>query len=86
MPYTSITELPASVRHVLPTKAQHLFLKVFNEAWTKHRDLPIKEREVVCFKIAWAIIKRSFEKNRIGLWQPIKKENKTSQISRVNFF
>jgi len=78
MPYTSTTELPASVRHVLPVQALNIFLKVFNDAWTKPRDLPVKEREAVCFKIAWAVIKRSFEKNRIGLRQPIKKANKKS--------
>ncbi|HEY9756455.1 MAG TPA: ChaB family protein [Oculatellaceae cyanobacterium] len=64
MPYSSIFELPVSVRHSLPEHAQEIFMMAFNSAYEEQRF-----DEVRAFKIAWAAVKRRYEK-REGKWIP----------------
>jgi cation transport regulator len=54
MPFTNISSLPSAVK-VLPTKAQTMFLNVFNAAYDKYGE----ER---AFKIAWSAVKKKFHK------------------------
>jgi cation transport regulator len=63
MPYTSIDDLPPPVRDNLPKQAQRIFKDAFNKAYHQHEG----EDEVVAFKIAWAAVKRSYEKKK-GKW------------------
>lgn len=62
MPYEKITDLPEPVKHALPKHAQEIFLAVFNSCWGKHNKKAIEEKEVVCHKMAWAAVKRIYEK------------------------
>lgn len=55
MPYNNISELPESVKNVLPKPAQKLFMKVFNASFDKYGE----DR---AFKIAWAAVKKRFKK------------------------
>lgn len=72
MPYENLIDLPASVQHVLPKQAQEIYLAVFNKAWDEYKDLKYRKdgdsREVVAHKVAWAAVKRSYEKVN-GKWQ-----------------
>lgn len=60
MPYRTNAELPASVRHHLPAHAQSIYREAFNHAFGAHEGEA--DREVRAHKIAWAAVKRSYEK------------------------
>jgi cation transport regulator ChaB len=64
MPYSQISDLPASVRRVLPIRAQRIFREVFNASLKKglsHRR---------AFAAAWAAIKKAgYKKGSNGIWK-----------------
>ena len=64
MPYASKADLPDSVRAHLPPHAQGIFREAFNHAFERHGG-----NEATAFRIAWAAVKRSYEKVD-GLWMP----------------
>ena len=65
MPYHRNTELPESVKANLPMRAQDIYRSAFNHAWQDY-DRPearrVDSREVIAHKVAWAAVKRRFEK------------------------
>ncbi len=64
MPYLTNKDLPANIRNVLPSAAQTIFRKAFNSAYKRYgRD------EVRAFRIAWAVVKRSYYKTINGKWR-----------------
>jgi len=66
MPYDSLTDLPDSVRHVLPEHAQEIYLAAFNNAWSEYKAEKDRRdddsRESVAHKVAWSAVKQSYEK------------------------
>ncbi|HSW75433.1 MAG TPA: ChaB family protein [Candidatus Saccharimonadales bacterium] len=63
MPYSSNIELPASIRSHLPSHAQSIFVKAFNSAYAEYGN------EEQAFKVAWAAVKKVYEKNEAtGKW------------------
>jgi cation transport regulator len=68
MPYPTNGSLPASVRLHLPPRAQDIYREAFNHAWTSHALEP--RQEEIAHRIAWAAVKRQFEKGRDGQWHP----------------
>jgi cation transport regulator len=75
MPYKTNTDLPGSVRHVLPTAAQTNFREVYNNAWDECKDPEQRRgnesREEVSNKGAWNAVKQQFEKDEdSGKWKP----------------
>lgn len=73
MPYREIQELPAGVKHHLPQHAQEIYLKTFNAAWNEYRDPDERRghesREEVSHKVAWAAVKKTYEKDDVsGKW------------------
>ncbi|WP_341914441.1 ChaB family protein [Ferrovibrio terrae] len=60
MPYASNADLPANLRERLPAHAQDIFRAAFNHAWRDHSD--DAEREAIAHRIAWAAVKRRYEK------------------------
>ena len=60
MPYEINADLPPSVRNHLPEHAQSIFREAFNHALAKHEGDP--RQEEAAFRIAWAAVKRSYEK------------------------
>lgn len=73
MPYKNLTELPESVREHLPTHAQEIYLAAFNNAWNEYRDPGERRgkasREEVAHKVAWAAVKRKYEKQGDDKWR-----------------
>lgn len=55
MPYAMNDDLPPSVRDHLPSHAQDIFREAFNHAFDRYD-------EATAFRIAWAAVKRSYEK------------------------
>ncbi len=60
MPYGVNQDLPSSVRDHLPEHAQDIFREAFNHAYDAHERDP--RQEEAAFRIAWAAVKRRFEK------------------------
>jgi cation transport regulator len=75
MPYDKNSELPDSVRDNLPSRAQEIYRKAYNNAWETYKD-PDKrrgdaDREETAHRVAWAAVKKEFEKDEdSGEWKP----------------
>jgi cation transport regulator len=72
MPYSSVKELPESVRNVLPEHAQDIYKEAFNSAYSQY-DKPEERRddagqEEVAHKVAWAAVKQKYEKGDDNRW------------------
>ena len=72
MPYKNTSELPDNVKNVLPEHAQHIFLEAFNSAYEQY-DQPEERRgddsrEDVARKVAWAAVKKSYQKGADDSW------------------
>ncbi len=63
MPYSTNADIPASVRNVLPEKAQTIWRKAFNAALEKGYS---EER---CARIAWAAVKNAGYRKTDGQWR-----------------
>ncbi len=75
MPYANIDDLPTSVKEVLPTHAQEIYLSAFNNAWKQYKN-PSKRatpesQEAVSHKVAWAAVKKKYRKKG-HTWTEIK--------------
>jgi cation transport regulator len=55
-PYSNNDQLPPSVKDALPAHAQDIFRNAFNSAYGSGKS------EEVCFKIAWAAVKKNYKK------------------------
>jgi len=60
MPYIVNDDLPPSIKNHLPEHAQDIFREAFNHAFAAHEGDP--RQEEAAFRIAWAAVKRSYEK------------------------
>lgn len=66
MPYEELADLPDAVKNHLPKHAQEIYKEAFNSAWEEYAD-PHKRRddasrEEVAHKVAWAAVKKQYEK------------------------
>lgn len=72
MPYKDDSELPEGVRNVLPEHAQHIYREAFDNAYEEYKDSKDRQgaadREETSHKVAWAAVKRSYEKGDDGKW------------------
>ncbi len=70
MPYTDTSDLPPAVRKALPAHAQEIYLAAFNAAYDEYRDRGAEGREETAHKVAWAAVKKKYEKSADGEhWQ-----------------
>jgi cation transport regulator len=72
MPYQNLSDLPASVQDNLPEHAQEIYLEAFNSAYDQY-DQPDERREgasreETAHRVAWAAVKKVYEKNDEGRW------------------
>ena len=72
MPYSSIEDLPASVRDNLPKHAQEIYKEAFNSAWDEYKDADDRRgdasREETAHRVAWAAVKQKYEKGEDERW------------------
>jgi cation transport regulator len=67
MPYKDISDLPEQVKDNLPKHAQEIYMEAYNSAWDQYAD-PDKRRdeessrEETAHKVAWAAVKKQYEK------------------------
>lgn len=73
MPYERNAELPENVRNVLPKHAQDIYRKAFDSAWDEYRDPEDRRgdasREETAHRVAWAAVKKVYEKSEDGNWR-----------------
>ena len=66
MPYKKKSELPDSVKDNLPSEAQEIYMKAFNNAWEEYADRDKRRddasREEVAHRVAWSAVKEKYEK------------------------
>jgi cation transport regulator len=62
LPYASVNELPPSVYDHLPPHALEIYRSTFNNAWNEYADRGPSEREQTAHRVAWAAVKRRYEK------------------------
>ena len=62
MPYKTNSDLPDTVKDHLPEHAQTIFRKTFNSAHEQYGD------DQQAFKVAWAAVKREYEKGAGDKW------------------
>jgi len=62
VPYSTIDDLPASVRSHLPPHAQEIYVGAFNGAWDQYGQEGPEEREKSAHRVAWAAVKRKYVK------------------------
>lgn len=72
MPYARVTELPESVKNVLPKHAQEIYKEAYNSAYEEY-DEPSErrgdaDREETAHKVAWAAVKKTYAKGDDGDW------------------
>ena len=71
MPYSKKSELPDSVKDNLPAHAQDIYKEAYNSAWDEYKDPDDRRgddsREEVAHKVAWAAVKKMYEKKN-GKW------------------
>lgn len=72
MPYSTIAELPESVKNVLPKHAQDIYKEAFNSAWDEYKDPEERRddasREEVSHRVAWAAVKKKYAKGDDERW------------------
>lgn len=72
MPYQSRSDLPESVKHVLPIHAQDIYKEAFNNAWDEYKNSSERrgdaDREETAHRVAWSAVKKSYEKGDDGNW------------------
>ena len=73
MPYKNVSELPDSVKNVLPSHAQDIYKEAFNSAYEQYRDPSERrddaDREEVAHRVAWSAVKKAgYEKGDDGKW------------------
>ncbi len=72
MPYSTLQELPDTVKKELPEHAQEIYKEAFNNAWNQYRS-PSERRgnesqEETAHKVAWAAVKKEYHKDSGGRW------------------
>ena len=67
MPYLSIEDLPPPIQAHRPLQSQDIYLGAFNSAWTQYADRGPELRESTAHRVAWAAVKRKYEKSG-DLW------------------
>ncbi len=74
MPYASIGDLPDSVRDNVPKHAREIYKETFNSAWNEYADEDGRHghasREEAAHKVAWAAVKKKYDKGDDGHWHP----------------
>lgn len=63
MPYRTNADLFAQISEKLPEHAQTIFRKAFNSAYEEYSG-----DEAIAFRVAWAAVKKKYEKNEDGIW------------------
>lgn len=72
MPYSTINELPDSVKDNLPKHAQEIYKEAFNSAYDQYSQPSQRrgdaDREETAHKVAWSAVKKAGYEKADGKW------------------
>ena len=72
MPFSTINDLPANLRAILPEHAQEIYKEAFNSAYDEYADPHDRrdnaDREETAHKVAWSAVKGKYEKGADNKW------------------
>ena len=69
MPYSSVSDLPDSVRDNLPKHAPEIYKEAFNSAYDEYASRGAEWREETAHKVAWTAVKKKYKKEEAsGKW------------------
>ncbi len=72
MPYSKKSELPTSVKNVLPSHAQDIYKEAFNSAYDEYSSSSKRRgtssREEVAHRVAWKAVKSKYHKGDDNKW------------------
>jgi len=73
MPYSNASELPESVKNVLPDHAQDVYKEAFNSAYDEYSDPKERrgdaDREETAHRVAWSAVKKAgYSKGNDDKW------------------
>ena len=72
MPYKSISDLPDTLRKILPHHAQEIYFEAFNHSWNSYHDSKKRKEnkslEETAHSVAWAAVKHKYYKGDDHLW------------------
>jgi len=74
MPFKNTSQLPASVKNVLPEDAQEIFVAAYNKSWQQYPMFGERQgrspREDTAMKVAWSAVKKEYKQNEeTGQWE-----------------
>ena len=74
MLYKDVSQLPGSIKKVLPPEAQEIFLEAYNRAWQQFPMFGERQgsssRKEHATKVGWANVKKGYSLNEeTGLWE-----------------
>ncbi len=74
MPYSELSDLPASVKDHLPKHAQEIYMKAYNDAWKQYRDSSKRRgnssHEGTASRVAWTAVRKQYKKDKSsGRWK-----------------
>jgi cation transport regulator len=74
MPYIKVGDLPDRVKNNLPDHAQEIYLEAYNNAWAEYAKPQERRsgatREETAHRVAWAAVKKKYEKDELtGEWR-----------------
>lgn len=76
MPYNNLSDLPDSVKNVLPHHGQEIYKEAFNSAFEEYKDANKRQgdsdREETAHKVAWSAVKQKYQKGSDEKWHPSK--------------
>jgi cation transport regulator len=70
-PYENITDLPKTIKDVIPVGAQHVYLESYQRSYETYQEGQGGEmgREAVAHRDGWNAVKRDYVKNeKTGKW------------------
>lgn len=74
MAYTTKSQLPDSVRNVLPSHAQDIYKEAYNSAFDEYKDPDDRRgdsgREETAHRVAWSAVKHKYSKGDDDKWHP----------------
>ncbi len=74
MPYHSKSDLPESVKNILPVHAREIYLEAYNSAWDEYEGPTERQgdssREETAHRVAWSAVKKKYKKDEeSGKWK-----------------
>lgn len=73
MPFEKISELPEQVKNTLPKHGIDIYGATNNNAWEEYKKPADRKdndsREETSHKVAWAAVKKVYQKSDSGKWE-----------------